>query len=548
MSRSFIVLVGRPNVGKSTLFNRLIGERLSVVDDRPGTTRDRVHASTEWRGVEFTLVDTGGLEPLESLRSADAIALAEGSTDFVREIRQQVEIAIAEADVVVFTVDGQTGLTGADHAVADIVRKQIGLRQRLGKSIPAVVIAANKCETADARTNSVEFYQLGLGDIYPISALQGDGTGDLLDAIVRAIPPSAPAPVDESIKIALIGRPNVGKSSLFNELIGEDRVIVSNVPGTTRDAIDTRINFHIPVSGDDSGDDADDAYVADEAEKEPEDDYKGDDESFIEDMPEEDVNEIDDEVYAERENEPVTQTDGEADEDVTAMTIIDTAGIRKRGTIESGVEKYSVLRAFKAIERSDVALLLIDAVDGITAQDEHIAGYILDASKSAILVVNKWDTVESEEKVDRIARPVKGMGLLTEKMQIFMGVAQRRFNFMAYAPILFVSATTGFRCDQILPTAIRVHEARNMRIATSDVNRILRAAVEKHAPPSKGAKRLKFYYGTQVTTNPPTFLFHVNDTDLVHFTYKRYIENALRDEYGFLGTPIRLSFRGRARE
>ncbi|HEY3290750.1 MAG TPA: ribosome biogenesis GTPase Der [Anaerolineae bacterium] len=516
MSRSFVVLIGRPNVGKSTLFNRLVGERLAVVDNRPGTTRDRVHATTEWRGVEFTLVDTGGLEPLESLRSPEAKALAEDSTDFVHEIRQQVEIAIAEADVIVFTVDGQTGLTGADHAVADILRKQIGQRQRAGKSIPPVIVAANKAETAAAQGNTVEFYQLGLGDVYPISALQGEGTGDLLDAIVRAIPPEAPTPVDDSIKIALVGRPNVGKSSLFNKLIGQERAIVSNVPGTTRDAIDTRIDFR----------------------------YQNDVELPVNALADESDDDNEDELDESGEKQGAV-IGSQTDSGITAITIIDTAGIRKRGTIEVGVEKYSVLRAFKAIERADIALLLIDAIDGITAQDEHVAGYILDANKSAILVVNKWDTVESADKIERIAKPVKGLGLLTEKMQIFMGVAQRRFNFMAYAPVLFVSAKTGFRCDEILPTAIRVQEARNMRIPTSDVNRILRDAVEKHAPPSKGSKRLKIFYGTQVDTNPPTFLFHVNDTELVHFTYKRYIENALRDEFGFLGTPIRISFRGR---
>jgi GTPase len=505
MPRSFVVLVGRPNVGKSMLFNRLIGERLSVVDDRPGTTRDRVQATAEWRGVEFTVVDTGGLEPLESLRDSKIRALAEASTDFVREIRQQVEIAIANADVIVFTVDAQTGLTAADEAVADILRKQMGLRQRAGQHVPAVVVAANKTETSAARDGSVEFYQLGLGDVYPISALQGDGTGDLLDAVVQAIPQEEPAPPDESIKIALVGRPNVGKSSLFNALIGEARVIVSDVPGTTRDAIDTRIEFR------DLG---------------------------MESNPTED-----DESQA----EPSAASPVRVESPV-AITLIDTAGIRKRGAIEVGVEKYSVLRAFKAIDRADVALLLIDAVDGITAQDEHVAGYILDANKSAVLVVNKWDTVESAEKVERTAKPVKGLGLLTEKMQVFMQTAQERFNFMAYAPVLFISAKTGFRCDQVLPTAIRVQEARNMRIPTSDVNRILREATEKHAPPTKGNKRLKIFYGSQVGTNPPTFLFHVNDTELVHFTYRRYLENAIRDEFGFLGTPIRISFRGRREE
>lgn len=498
------MLVGRPNVGKSTLFNRLVGEQLSVVDDKPGTTRDRVQAIAEWRGVEFTLVDTGGLEPLESLRDLEKKALAEGSLDFVNEIRQQVEIAIAEADVIVFSVDAQTGLTGADQSVSDILRKQIGMRQRAGRTVPPVIVAANKAETAAGREGSLEFYQLGFGDVYPVSAMQGVGTGDLLDAIIKAIPEQPPAPPDESIKIALVGRPNVGKSSLFNQLIGESRVIVSEVPGTTRDAIDTRLDYYEPAEPSRAQMSSQD--VGDETGKP----------------------EMEPEVGGSR---------------IIPLTLIDTAGIRKRGTIEVGVEKYSVLRALKAIERSEVALLLIDAVDGITAQDEHIAGYILDSHKSAVLVVNKWDTVESAEKVARIAKPVKGLGMLTEKMQVFMEAAQRRFNFMAYAPVLFISAKTGFRCDQILPTAIRVQEARNMRISTSDVNRILRDAIEKHAPPTKGSKRLKIYYGSQVNTSPPTFLFHVNDTELVHFTYRRYIENALRDEFVFLGTPIRLSFR-----
>lgn len=510
MTRSFVVLIGRPNVGKSTLFNRLVGERLSVVDDRPGTTRDRVQAPAEWRGVEFTLVDTGGLEPLEPLRNTARQALAEASVDFVREIREQVEVAIAEADVVIFTVDAQTGLTAADEAVADILRKQMGLRERKGKHVPPVLVAANKTETASAREGSVEFYRLGLGEVYATSAMQGDGTGDLLDAVVAAIPQEPPAPPDETIKIALVGRPNVGKSSLFNELIGESRVIVSNVPGTTRDAIDTRIDYFESASS---------------ADLEMDEEY---DDDVLEDTA-----------------LPEGQNEGASQNTTIPLTLIDTAGIRKRGSIEVGVEKYSVLRAFKAIERADVALLLIDAVDGITAQDEHVAGYILEANKSAVLVVNKWDTVESAEKVERIAKPVKGMGLLTEKMEAFISIAQERFNFMSYAPILFVSAKTGFRCDQILSTAIRVQEARNMRLPTSDVNRILRDAVEKHAPPTKGSKRLKIYYGSQVGTNPPTFIFYVNDTELVHFSYRRYIENVIREQFGFLGTPIRISFRGR---
>ncbi len=490
MSKSFVVLVGRPNVGKSTLFNRLAGERLSVIDDRPGTTRDRVHAPCVWRGVEFTVVDTGGIEPLEPLRSQRA--LAEGSSDFVREIREQAEIAISNADVVVFMVDAQVGLSAADEAVADILRKLIGQRQKEGKSTPPVIVAANKSESDSARAASVEFYSLGLGDVYPVSSLHGVGTGDLMDAVVAALPPQMPETPDDTVKIALIGRPNVGKSSLYNRLIGEDRVIVSDVPGTTRDAIDTVIEFEEQI-------------------------------------------EID--------------SDGEAESKIqnrkSKITLIDTAGIRKRGAIEPGVEKFSVLRAFRAIERADVALLLLDAAEGITAQDEHIAGYILDESKGVVLVVNKWDLIEGEEKVERAAQPLPGLGLLTEKMQDFFRIAQERFNFMAYAPPLFVSAKTGFRCDQILPTALRVHESRSMRISTSEVNRILREATEQHAPPTRGSRRLKIYYGAQVATNPPTFVFHVNDTELVHFTYRRFLENRIRDEFGFLGTPIRLSFRGR---
>ncbi|MGQ9814218.1 MAG: ribosome biogenesis GTPase Der [Candidatus Roseilinea sp.] len=490
MAKSFVVLVGRPNVGKSTLFNRLAGERLSVIDDRPGTTRDRVHAPCVWRGVEFTLVDTGGIEPLEPLRSQHA--LAEGSSDFVREIREQAEIAISEADVVVFMVDAQVGLSAADQAVADILRKLIGQRQKEGKSTPPVIVAANKSESDSARNASVEFYSLGLGDVYPVSSLHGVGTGDLMDAVVAALPARTPAPPDETVKIALVGRPNVGKSSLYNRLIGEDRVIVSDIPGTTRDAIDTLIEFEekVEIDGDDAA-------------------------------------------------ESMTQTRK------SKITLIDTAGIRKRGAIQPGVEKFSVLRAFRAIERADVALLLLDATEGILAQDEHIAGYILDERKGVVLIVNKWDLIEGEEKVARAAKLVPGMGLLTEKMQNFLRAARERFNFMAYAPPLFVSAKTGFRCDQILPTALRVHESRSMRISTSDVNRILREAAEQHAPPTRGGKRLKIYYGAQVATNPPTFVFHVNDTELAHFTYQRFLENRIRDAFGFLGTPIRLVFRGR---
>jgi GTP-binding protein len=490
MRKPFVALVGRPNVGKSTLFNRLIGERLSVVDDRPGTTRDRIQSPVVWGGHEFILVDTGGIEPLEALRREDAQALATASADFVREIRAQAEIAIAEADALIFTVDAQAGLTAADEAVADILRKLIGQRQREGKAAPPVIVAASKADSYHLRETSTEFYKLGLGEVYPVSGLHGIGTGDLLDAVVAMLPP---APVeeapDDSVKIAIVGRPNVGKSSLFNALLGEERVIVSPLPGTTRDAVDTKIEFR-----------------------------------------------------------ELRATEGDAastpQPEVTPITLIDTAGIRKRGSITPGVEKWSVLRAFKAIERSEVALLLLDAAEGIVAQDEHIAGYVLDADKGAVVVVNKWDLIESAEKVSRLARPVEGLGLLTPAMQDFLKLVQDRLNFMAYVPVLFVSARTGFRTDQILPTALRVYESRAMRIATSDLMRIVRSAMEAHVPTHAG-RRLKIFMASQTGVNPPTFVFHVNDESLVHFSYRRFLENRIRDEFTFLGTPIRLIFRGR---
>jgi GTPase len=489
MSKALVALVGRPNVGKSTLFNRIVGERLSVVDDRPGTTRDRIQAPVEWNGVGFTLVDTGGIEPLETLRNKEKKAMAEGSQDFVFEIREQAEMAIAEADVLVFTTDAQVGLTGADSAVAEIIRKLMGQRQATGKPVPTVIVAASKAEAQGPKTGSMEFYALGLGEVLPTSGIHGDGVGDLLDAVVNAIPKNEPDAPDETVKIALVGRPNVGKSSMFNRLIGEPRVIVSPVAGTTRDAIDTLIEFHEKVQG----------GAGEEAQS-----HK--------------------------------------------ITLIDTAGIRKRGTIEPGVEKYSVLRAFKAMERADVVVLMLDVTDGIIAQDEHIAGYIQDENKSAIVCVNKWDEVESPEKIDRIAKHVEGYGYLTQKMTEFLKVVQGRLNFMPYMPALFTSAKMGFRTDQVFSTALRAFESRSMRIPTSDVNRILREAMEKHSPPSKGGRFLKFYFGSQVGVNPPHFVFQVNDPKLVHFSYKRFLENRLRDEYGFMGTPINISFKGRKDE
>ncbi len=448
-----VALVGRPNVGKSTLFNRLAGERLAVVHEMPGTTRDRLQAETEWNGVAFTVVDTGGLEAYQPKGSRDTSPLAEGSIDFVPQIRAQAMIAVEEAEVVVMLVDAVEGITAADQEVAEILRR----------THKPIIVAANKADNAARWTDAVEFYGLGVGEVFPISALHGTGTGDLLDAIVHALK-SAPAPdYDEDaaeglLKIAIVGRPNVGKSSLVNRLLGEERAIVSPLAGTTRDAIDTYMTW--------------------------------------EGMP---------------------------------VLLIDTAGIRRRGKIAPGVEKYSVLRAMKAIKRADVALLMIDAVDGITAQDAHIAGFILDETKSVAIVVNKWDAVEKDSHT---------IHAYTEKIRADL-------NFMPYAPLLFISATTGLRVHQVIPTAARIQEERLRRIPTSELNRIVRQAVERHAPPSKAGKRLKIFLAQQVRADPPTFLFHVNDTRLVHFSYERYLENQIREHYGFLGTPLRLTFRPR---
>jgi GTPase len=453
--KPLVALVGRPNVGKSTLFNRLIGERKAVTSDIPGTTRDRILGESDWRGVSFTVVDTGGIEVYEPRGSRDESPLAEGSFQFVPEIRAQALIAIEEADTVIMLVDAEQGITAADEEVAEILRK----------SNKPVLIAANKADSEPRRANAVEFYGLGVGEeVYPISAIHGTGTGDLLDGVVDALknaPPEDLEAEDDSLKVAIVGRPNVGKSSLLNQLIGQERSIVSPVAGTTRDAIDTRITW--------------------------------------EGMP---------------------------------ITLIDTAGIRRRGSIEPGIEQFSVIRAYKALERADVALLLIDAVEGVTAQDTHIAGMIKDANRSVVIVVNKWDAVEKDN----------------DTMRDFTKIVQQRFDFIGYAPILFISAKSGQRVHTVLPMAARVQEERLVRIPTADLNRIVREAMAKHAPPSGTGRKLKIYYGTQVRVDPPTFLFHVNDTQLLHFTYERYLENQLRDKYGFVGTPIRLSFRPRRKK
>jgi GTP-binding protein len=451
-----VALVGRPNVGKSTLFNRLAGERIAIVDDTPGTTRDRIVAEAEWLNHPFTIVDTGGIDPTHGGKTP----LSVDSAAFIEEIRSQALAAIQDADAVLFLTDGTAGVTPPDREVAEILRRHQKMVN--GKPWPPIFVVVNKCETARLRQAAGEFYELGLGDPYPISALHGTGTGDLLDALTATFTPTPnEEEEDASVKIAIVGKPNAGKSSLLNRLVGQERAIVSPIPSTTRDAVDTRIEFNgIPV------------------------------------------------------------------------TLIDTAGIRRRGKIEPGVEKYSVLRSFKAIERADVVLLMIDAQAGITDQDTHIAGFILDAWKSCVVLVNKWDAIEKD----------------TYTMQEYTQIIRRELNFMDYVPLLFISAKTGQRVDQVLPMALRVQEERLARIPTSMLNKVLREAQDTHPAPSHAGRQLKIYYGAQVRTDPPTFLLHVNDPDLFHFSYQRYLENKFREAYGFIGTPIRLIARGRGEE
>ena len=430
-----VALVGRPNVGKSTLFNRLIGERRAIVEDVPGTTRDRHYGDAEWAGRMFTVVDTGGL----LLDDTDALA---------SEVRIQAKVAIDEADVIVCMVDIMDGITPADLDIADLLRR----------THKPIILAVNKADNLKREMNISEFYGLGLGEPMPLSAKQGLSTGELLDAIVAAFPAMfAEEEDDESLHVALVGRTNVGKSSLLNRMLGQERVIVSEIPGTTRDAIDTAIRYH------------------------------GQD-----------------------------------------ITLIDTAGIRRRGSIERGIEQYSVLRTIKAITRANVVLMLIDASEGVTAQDTHVAGYILEQAKSVIVLVNKWDLIEKD----------------THTLHQFEEYVRSELKFMPYVPVLFISALTGQRVDRILPLTLRIREERAVRLSTSEINAMIRDATARNSPPSKWGKKLRIYYGTQAGSDPPTFIFFVNDTRLVHFGYQRYLENQLRDRYKFEGSPLRLVFRG----
>ena len=451
MPKPVVALVGRPNVGKSTLFNRLAGERLAIVDDVPGTTRDRLVAQTDWNDVNFNIIDTGGIDPTHGGKTPLSI----GSADFIEEIREQALMAVNEADAVLFITDGATGITPSDRELSETLRRY--QKTVDGQRWPPIFVVVNKCENEKTRAAAAEFYELGLGDPYPLSAIHGTGTGDLLDALVASFPKQVEDVEDDSVKIAIVGKPNAGKSSLLNKLVGKQRAIVSPIPGTTRDAVDTRIDVNgLPV------------------------------------------------------------------------TLIDTAGIRRRGKIEVGVEKYSVLRSFKAIERADVALLIIDAEAGITAQDTHIAGFILEAWKSTVVLVNKWDTIEKD----------------TYTMDDYTQHVRRELNFMDYVPLIFISAKTGQRVDQVLPMALRVQEERLARITTSMLNRVLRDAQDAHPAPSHAGRQLKIYYGSQVRVDPPTFVLHVNEPKLFHFSYERYLENQFRETYGFLGTPIKIIAHG----
>jgi GTPase len=449
MAKPVLAIVGRPNVGKSSLFNRLVGEQRAIVQDQPGTTRDRLYGDADWNGVEFTVIDTGGLVLDETLPGEIELS----SEEIVRRTREQAQAAIEEADVVLFMVDARSGMTGADEEIAEVLRK----------SAKPVIVAANKAESEERRLNAVEFYQLGLGDPMPISAHHAVNTGDLLDEIVAAFPPPGAEEEDENVtRIALVGRPNVGKSRLLNALLGQERVIVSDMPGTTRDAIDTELTY------------------------------------------------------------------GEGEE-ARPITLIDTAGIRRRGHIESGVEKYSVIRTLRAITRADVVLLLIDATEGITAQDTHIAGYVLEQFKSMVLIVNKWDLVEKD----------------SHTLAEFTAKLRQELNFIPYVPFLFISAKFGQRTTKVLPEALRVAAERTKRVPTAQLNKLMKEATMAHPPPSKPGKWVKFLYATQAETSPPTFVFFVNDAEAVHFSYKRFLENQLREAFGFEGTPIHLIFRTR---
>ena len=436
MAKPIVAIVGRPNVGKSTLFNKLAGKRISIVQDTPGVTRDRVYAEAEWLSYNFTMIDTGGIEP-------------ENQDIILKQMRRQANIAIETADVIIFIVDGKEGLTASDHEVATMLRK----------SKKPVVLVVNKVDNLKDENNAYEFYNLGIGEPITISAGQGLGLGDMLDEVVAHFDKSIyDTDDDEYIRIAMVGKPNVGKSSLVNKLLGEERVIVSEIPGTTRDAIDS--------------------YLETEEGK------------FI---------------------------------------LVDTAGIRRKSKVKEEIERYSVIRTYTAIERADVCILMIDATEGVTEQDEKIIGYAHELRKAIMVIVNKWDLVEKDGKtLDKYKKELQG-----------------NLKFLSYAEYLFISALTGQRTNKVLSMAKYCYDNYSKRISTGILNDVVSKAVLMKEPPTVSLKRMKIYYVTQVATKPPKFVFFVNDENARHFSYERYMENQLRNSFDFKGTGIQIEYRSR---
>ncbi|ABR49007.1 small GTP-binding protein [Alkaliphilus metalliredigens QYMF] len=434
MAKPIVAIVGRPNVGKSTLFNKIIGHRISIVEDQPGVTRDRIYAEVEWLDHYFTLIDTGGID-------------ADTEEIIPAQMREQAQLAIETADVTVFMVDGRAGLTTSDREVAEMLRK----------SHKPVLLAMNKVDTSNRLDSFYEFYELGIGDPIEISSAQGLGIGDLLDEIVKHFPENKGVIYDDDvIKVAIIGKPNVGKSSIVNSILGENRVIVSDIAGTTRDAIDTPFN------------DGEDQYV-----------------------------------------------------------LIDTAGLRRKSKIKENIEKYSVIRSIAAVERADVCLLVIDATEGVTEQDTKVAGFSHENGKGTIIVVNKWDLIEKDNNT----------------MNKFIKEIRTELAYLSYAPILFISALTRQRMPKVLETVKFISNQRAMRVPTGGLNEVIGEATLLNQPPSDKGKRLKIFYGTQGSIKPPTFVLFINDKKLMHFSYERYIENRIRENFGFEGTPIRFIYR-----
>ncbi len=433
MAKPLVALVGRPNVGKSTLFNRLMGRPMAVVEDEPGTTRDRLYGDVVWGEREFTVIDTGGLETV-------------AASDLTEEVREQAETAIQDADLVLFLVDARAGVTNADIEVVDVVRRS----QR------PVVVVANKADNEMRATTAAEFYELGLEPVIPVSAIHDTGIGELMAAVIERLPETEEETTAEpAVNVAIIGRPNVGKSSLLNTIVGYERAIVHSTPGTTRDAIDTLVE------------------------------YEG-----------------------------------------QLVRLIDTAGLRRRGHIDPGVEKHSVLRTIRALSRSDVAILVVDVTEGLTAQDSHAAGYAIDAGKGMVVAINKMDA-------------------FTGNRELLQETVRAGLSFMSYAPVLYISARTGHGVDRVMETVLRVASERSKRVPTRALTQLLEQAVLRHPPPPRGSRVLRISHITQARSESPTFVLFVNDPTLVHFSYVRYLENQIRAAFGFEGTPLKLVIRGR---